>query len=358
MKSILLPCLTIAAVVLFSGCDNDDPMPEPVDFTRGVYIVNEGSFQSNNGSISYYDPVEGLIINNIFEAVNKRPLGDVVQSMAVISDTTGIIIVNGSAKMEVVDLRTFATITEPIPVVYPRYFKQVTDDQGYLTGGNLQGYVYRIDLKTFTMVDSIRVGYGPESLVQLNDLVYVANSGGWGVDSTIHKINVNFDLPVDTFFVGKAPVDMVFDGSDYLWVYCKGQAIYNWDPPYNLIAETDALLQKIDVSTGTVLYQAKIGKAGDYTATPPRIAASPDGEMIYYLRPDGVYSLHADSPVIPVTPLITGSYYGLDVNPDDGRLYVFESSFTGNGVMKIHDADGTLLAEGMVGIAPNGAVFH
>lgn len=350
--------MAFTAFAFLSGCDTDDPAPEPGNFARGIYIVNEGAFQYNNGSISFYDPVEGLIINDIFEAVNNRPLGDVVQSMALIGDTTGIILVNGSAKLEVVDLRTFATITEPIPMVYPRYFKQVTAESGFLTGGSLQGYVYRIDLNTFAMVDSIRVGYGPESLVQLNGMVYVANSGGWGTDSTIHIINVNMNRLVDTFYVGKAPVDMVFDGSDYLWVYCKGQAIYNWDPPYNLIAETDALLQKIDVSTGSILYQAKVGKAGDYTATPPRIAASPDGEVIYYLRPDGVYRLYADNPAIPATPFITGSYYGLDANPEDGQLYVFESSFTGNGVMKIYDADGTPLAEGTVGIAPNGAVFH
>ena len=57
--------------------------------------------------------------------------------------------------------------------------------------------------------------------------------------------------------------------------------------------------------------------------------------------------------------MIPGSYYGLEVNPSDGNIYVFEAiSFTGNGMMKIFDENGNSVAEGAVGIAPNGAVFN
>jgi DNA-binding beta-propeller fold protein YncE len=71
-----------------------------------------------------------------------------------------------------------------------------------------------------------------------------------------------------------------------------------------------------------------------------------------------VYQIDTGDPEIPETPLITGSFYGMDVNPDDGNIYVFEASFTGNGTMKIFNDSGTLLSEGTVGIAPSGAVFH
>jgi hypothetical protein len=352
--------LSIATVLsaFFSACEKNGNPPLKADYSNGIYIVNEGSFQSNNGSISYYDPVDGTIINNVFEAANGRALGDVVQSFATVGDTAGVIVVNGSAKIEVVDLRTFKTIVAPIPIAYPRYFLPATFTSGYLTAGNLQGYVYLIDLNTFEIQDSIKVGYGPETIIQLHDMVYVANSGGWGIDSTIHKIHLPYNKLNDTIYVGKAPVDMVFDASDNLWVYCKGQAIYSSVPPYNLISETDALIQKVDVTGGTILWQSEVGAAGDYTATPPRIAVSPGGESIYYLRPDGVYKIIANSPAIVVTPIIAGSFYGLDVNPDDGNIYVFVSSFTGNGTMKIFDENGIPSGEGTVGIAPNGAVFH
>jgi hypothetical protein len=343
--------------LLFTGCEKNHDIPDQADYSQGIFIINEGSFQSNNGSVSYYDAAEGTITNGIFEAANGRPLGDVVQSFAIVRDTMGIIIVNGSAKLEVVSLGTFRTITEPIPVAYPRQFRQVTPGSGYLTGGSLQGYVYILDLGSFEITDSIKAGYGPDALTTLDDMAYIANSGGWGIDSTVFKINTSGNRIIDTFQVGKAPADLVFDNDDMLWIYCRGQAVYSWDPPYNLISETDALLQKIDIANGNILWQGIVGKAGDYTGTPPRIAASPDGALIYYLRPDGVYKINSVSHDLPDTPMITGSFYGMDVNPADGNIFVFESVFTGNGTMKIFTPDGVPVAEGTVGIAPNGAVF-
>lgn len=358
MKRMHLFLLPAIMALLFPGCEKNQDSRDQIDYSQGIFIINEGSFQSNNGSVSYYDAAFGAITNGIFEAANGRPLGDVVQSLAIVSDTVGIIVVNGSAKLEVVSLETFRTIAEPIPVAYPRQFTQVTPDAGYLTGGNLQGYIYILDLGTFEFTDSIKAGYGPDALTMLDNMVYVANSGGWGIDSTIYKINTSGHKVIDTFQVGKAPADLAFDTDDMLWIYCRGQAVYNWDPPYNLISETDALLQKVDIANGNILWQGTVGKAGDYTGTPPRIATSPNGAFIYYLRPDGVYKISSVSPGIPVTPLITGNYYGMDVNPADGNIFVFESVFTGNGTMKIFTGDGIPVAEGMVGIAPNGAVFH
>jgi len=64
------------------------------------------------------------------------------------------------------------------------------------------------------------------------------------------------------------------------------------------------------------------------------------------------------NPAISPEPLIPGTYYGIDVNPSDGNLYLFESSFTGNGIFKIYNTAGDPVAQGTVGIAPNGAVFN
>jgi YVTN family beta-propeller protein len=359
MKSSVLYIYVFLVLSLLTGCEKSDAPSTVTDYSNGIYIVNEGFFQSNNGSISYFNPAEGVIINGIFDAANGRPLGDVVQSLTLAGDTIGYIVVNGSEKLEIVDLRTFRTITEPIPVPYPRHFMPVSDTKGYLTGGKLEGYVYLFDLTSYEKYDSVKVGFGPEVMISLNDAVYVANSGGWAADSTISVIATATDQVVDTIFVGKVPLDMALDGNRNLWVYCKGLAVNNWDPPYDLISETDALLIKIDpANPGSIVWQGKVGMAGDYTATPPRIAMSADGESIFYLRPDGVYKVNAESPEIPENPMIEGSYYGIDVNPYDGNIFVFEPSLSGDGTMKIYDESGNQVAAGMVGILPGSAVFN
>lgn len=233
--------LPSAILTIMLSCAKSDDNTVSDGYSQGIYIVNEGSFQSSNGSITYFDPYRNLLVNGIFEAANNRPLGDVVQSMSVVNDSAGYIVVNGSGKLEIVRLKDFKTSAPPIPVIYPRYFMQISEDKGYLTAGSMQGWIYIISLHNHDVADSIPAGYGPETMVRLNDQVFVANSGGWGLDSTVSVVNCLTDQVSRIIQVGKVPLDMALDGQDNLWVYCKGYARYSWDPPYNLISETDAL---------------------------------------------------------------------------------------------------------------------
>lgn len=347
------------SLLFIAACEKMEDEAGSYDYGNGVYIVNEGAYGQNNGSISYYDIDFDTVINNVFEkANNNRPVGDVVQSLGIASGYTGYLVVNGSSKIEIVDIRTFTVTNSPIIINYPRYFIQVNENKGYVTAGSMQGWVYNIDLQSNVITDSTMVGYGPEMLLSYQGKVYVANSGGWGIDSTISVINSSTDAVVDTIIVGDTPLDMVFDSDDNLWVICKGYAQYDWNPPYDLIHETDALLMKVNPLSGEVVWQETIGKGGDFVYTYPKIASTSDGTVIYLLMPSGIYELNAASPSIPVDPLIAGSYYGLEVNPDDDHIFVFESSFTGAGKMRIYESDGTLLKEKVVGIGPNGAAFN
>jgi DNA-binding beta-propeller fold protein YncE len=268
------------------------------------------------------------------------------------------IVVNGSGKVEIVDRETFKTAAEPIIASYPRYFQAVNAQKGYLTNGKLQGYVYIIDLENNTIRDSVRTGFGPETMVKLGDEVFVANSGGWGTDSTISVIDSRYDSVIATLTVGDIPLDMALDGENDLWVYCKGHATYSNEPPYDLIGETEASLVKINTGTYSILWEGTVGYAGDYTGTPPKLAADADGNIIYFLRPDGVYRIDAKDPSLPGDRILEGSFYGLDVNPGNGDLYVFQSSFTSNGTLFVVDPVTGSKEPFTVGIGPNGAIFN
>ena len=60
----------------------DDSNENALDaYLSGVFVINEGNFGSDDGSISFIDP-NGIVRNNIFSENNAlRRLGDVVQSM-------------------------------------------------------------------------------------------------------------------------------------------------------------------------------------------------------------------------------------------------------------------------------------
>ena len=344
----VLPLLTIITI----SCEKEkNPVDNSSGYSKGIFVINEGSYNSNNGSVSYVGSENSIIINNIFEAANSRPLGDIVQSLCIVNDSLGFIVVNNSAKLEVVRLSTFEAVTEPFAITYPRYFLQSGDEKGYLTSGSFQGSVLVFDLLSYEITDSISVGFGPETMLLLDNRVFVANSGGWGLDSTISVISTASDAVSNILYTAKCPVDMVFDDQKFLWVYCRGYTNY-------ADVETEAYIQKINPDNGAILVQEQVGRALDYAAVPARCASSPDGSVIYFTRPDGIYSIDAETPVFGDEPLISGSFYGLEVNPEDGNIYVFESSFTGNGTMKVYDQSGTLISTGDVGIGPNGAVFN
>jgi hypothetical protein len=350
-----LPALFIMAI-LFMACEKEEK-DSYGGFRTGIFILNEGTFMANNGSVSYFNPDSGTVINNLFENINGRTLGDVVQAMGIAGDKA-YIVVNGSGKVEIVNLETFETVAEPMIISYPRFFLKVDKEKGYITSGNMQGYVYVADLTNDVVYDSIETGFGPESMVRLNNYVYVANSGGWSVDSTLDIIDVRSDMVTGTLVVGDVPSDMALDGDNNLWVYCKGYATYSWDAPYDLISETKARLVKINTVTNAIAWEGEVGTAGQYAGTPPKLAVSADGDYLYYLRPDGVYKTEIRNPSLAVGPVLEGSYYGLDVNPETGDLYLFQSSFTGNGSMFVVNPVTGKTDTYTVGIGPSGAVFN
>ncbi len=346
--------LTAAIVAaLFSSCENSNDTPELTGYSSGIYVVNEGQYTATNGSISFFDPVKHLVTNGVFEAANGgMATGDVVQSFALANETLGAIVVNNSGLVRFVDLRTFASVAEPVEVEYPRYFIRSGSKKGYVSCGSFQGHLLVVDLESFTVTDSIKVGFGPENMILNQGNVYVVNSGGWSVDSTVQVINTTSDEVVKTIIVGKVPSDIDLDANENIWVYCKGYYDY-------VSVDTESALVKIDPETGTVIWKVTVGKASDYGAVPPKMAVAKDGSKLFYLRPDGVYSINTSNPVVADEPLIEGSYYGIEVNPVDGNIFLFPvSGYTSSGKMKIFSETGAAISEGDVGIAPNGAVFN
>jgi hypothetical protein len=264
--------------------------------------------------------------------------------------------VNGLSKVEVVRLSDFRSIAAPFEINYPRYFIRASSSKGYISSGSMMGNLIVIDLEKHTVTDTIAAGYGPEMMIAVGNLVYVCNSGGFYKDSTVMVVNTLTDRVTDTLYTGMCPADIKMDNGGNLWAYCRGYVQY--DATYTtVINETDAVIQKINPQDGIVIWQGIVGKAGDYTTVFPKMAFSDDGNEIYYLRPDGVYHLSAANPLVTASPLISGSYYGIFIHPENDDIYLFEASLTGNGTMHIFGSNLQEISEYSTGIMPNGAVY-
>ena len=111
MESYLKQRIAIIVAILlgtgmFNSCKKSDiTPPEPLP-ESGFFVVCEGNFNWGNASISSYDETNDALTQNYFSSVNGYSLGDVAQSMTENEDFY-FIVVNNSAKVEVVDKENF-----------------------------------------------------------------------------------------------------------------------------------------------------------------------------------------------------------------------------------------------------------
>lgn len=355
MKKKINFAFALLLAIIFTSCSEDDNNPVNTGFLHGIYIINEGNFGSNNGSISYFDVDSGKITNNLFEKINGRSPGDVVQSFGIAGDK-GFIVVNNSQKVEVVDLESFTSIGIIAGTNYPRYFRMVSDNKGYLTNGSFDGTVFVVDLTSLEITKQISVGKGPENLILYDGIVYIANSGGWSTDSTVSVIDPETDILFETIIAGDNPVDLVADRNGDIWVLCKGKVVY--DQNWMVVEETSSEIVVISRQEYSVLKSFEIGEKGDFF-NPVHLDVGQNGEYIYYLEVDGIYKINMDDAQVPDSPFVSGIFYGFNINPVTGKIYGFKSNgFLSNGQMFRYSQTGELLDSMEVGIGPNGAIFN
>lgn len=357
MKNFILrhSLVFIFSLVVFQACKKGNNGPQDTGYLHGAFVTNEGQYGNNNGSVSYIDLDSSYIVNNIFQAVNGYGPGDIVQSFG-IAGNFGLIVVNHSAKVEIVDLNDFTHLGTITGADYPRYVLGLTDTKAYLTDGAYQGYVYVLDLTSQSIVNQIPVGKGPENLVRNEDMVYVANSGGWDYDNSISVIDPEKDVVLNSIPVGDNPTDLVVDVNHDVWVLCKGKVVY--DQNWNVVEETESKLAKVSRTGQAVAHSFPIGQTGD-GFQPVRLAINDDGTILYWVEHDGIYRMLITDANPPQSPFIHRTFYGLDVDPDTGILYALDAKdFSSQGMLFRYYPDGTVADSVSVGIAPNGVFFN
>jgi len=343
-------------IVMVSACEKEEPnVIVDTGFTHGVFITSEGAYGNSNGSVSYLDQDSMILRNNFFNEINGRPLGDVVQSLA-IHDGRAYIVVNNSQKVEVIDLKSFTSVGLIEGLSYPRYFLGIDEEKGYVTNGSMTGQVYVINLTSLTIIDSIQVGSGPEQMLKLGDRVYVANSGGHGIDSTLSVIDSGKDEVLETIQVGHAPLSLTLDANEDLWVLCKGKVV--WGADWSITEETDSELIRLNTGSNQIESRMTIGMTGDFF-WPSRMTADKDKTKIWFTEAGGLYEMAISASTQPSQAAIPKAFYGFGVDPVSGVIFGLASpSFTEAGYMFRYQADGALIDSLKVGIGPSSAIFN
>ena len=114
--------VTLILLLLISSCDKPKSLGKEDHFlSEGILISNEGNFQWGNASVSFYDEEKDTLLQDVFQSVNQRPLGDVLQSIY-LDDKYAYLVVNNSGKIEVVEKHSFDLQHTISGFMSPRYF--------------------------------------------------------------------------------------------------------------------------------------------------------------------------------------------------------------------------------------------
>lgn len=352
----------LLALTVFS-CQTPDPEPSP--YGAGVYIINAGNFNDNNGSISFLPRNATTASTDIFNAANARTLTGGVQDYTEV-DGKGVILVDNSTagqdKIELVESGTFralATIQAP-DVENPRYVVMAGPNKAYVSCWDATGdfsnfypkpgYILVLDLASRTVTKRIPVTRGADRMVVVGSEVFVGSAGGERVLTVIDTEKDEVRQPGVDVGVNTNPVAV--DANGRLWAY----------------ASSANEMVRINPATKAVDLRMKVGNSAK---RPGAIAISQDRRTFYFVnsfydagdnyREKGeLYNFSIDASSLPATtPFVRRLFSGLGVDPQTGTIYAgVTPSYKQAGYVLRYQPNGTLIDSVRAEIAPSTFYFR
>ena len=350
MKKQVLQFLPALALVtgsfVFTSCDKEDENTvADREFSDGVFVTNEGQFQKSNGDISFFSKITKEVEASQFSTINGRPVGDVVQSMT-FNDKEAYILVNNSAKIEIVNASTFKSTGVINGLKLPRYMV-AGEHKAYVSSWVKADFVNRtigeiavIDLHTNTIVNTIQVGWLPERIAISNNKLFVTNSN----ENTVSVINLSSETVENTITVGDSPNSLALDANGKLWVLGAG----------NYLASSPSKLQRINPANNTVeaTVTFPFGGAEDLIVNSTR-------STMFFNFGGQVYQMGINETALPATALINRFFYGLGIDPETQNIYGADAgTFDSNGKVIRYTPTGQVIDSFNVGVIPNDFYFR
>lgn len=236
-------------LVLFS-CEKEPEKPDgndDISFSgKGIYILNEGLFNMNNSTITWYDFETEQANTDWFEIQNGRKLGDTGNDLKIYGSKL-YVVVSGSSQVEVLDANSGSSIVQ-IPFFdgeKPRQPRNVAflHDKAFVC--SFDGTVAVIDTATLEIEKYINAGRNPDGITSANNKIYVANSGGLDFpdyDNTVSVIDFTSMEEIKKITVGSNPYTMETDSRGFVYVISRGN--YDDEKMYLQVidSETDELV--------------------------------------------------------------------------------------------------------------------
>ncbi len=318
--------------IIISCKKNDSPAPVAPVVTTGVYTLNQGVFQQNNTTLTYYDFTSATPTTDYFKNVNGFGLGDTGSDFIIYGGKL-YIVMNVSGYVAVADAIS-AKFRDTIDFKNAGVNRGPENIVGFGTNvfvSSTDGTVAVIDTSSLAIQKFITVGSNPAQMNVSGNNLYVSNTGGFSAsyDSTVSVIDLTSLTETGKITVGINPGSLASDNSGNIYVACTGN--YGSVSPslVKVSLSSGKVILSVDSAVGTIRYYNNelITTGGYLGAANVGILNTNDFSAI---RPSFV----TDGSTI-VNP------YGLDIDPATGDVYVGDAKdYVSSGAVYCFDKTG------------------
>jgi hypothetical protein len=211
--------------IVLSACEilGSDGGDEPVTTTT-VLVANGGNFGDQNGSLTTFDPVSGIVDQ-------QSPMSGFLQGIAADGDNIYALLNTFSVgRVDVLESSTLAPVDQINDVAAPR-FMAFGADEAYVSNFvfGSAGHVSVISRMSNTVEKTIQVGENPEGVVLSGTSLFVANNGSLGAGNSVSVVDTNTDNVITRTVPCDGPRDIFNDDTAGLIVICSGKTVYSAD---------------------------------------------------------------------------------------------------------------------------------
>lgn len=357
VSTLTLLCLSLVIAMMW-GCKEDDPVTPPAPsagYSQGVFIVNEGPFQSGTGTITFLNRDGSGFQEKIFQAANNdEPLGNITQSMNLepLVKTDAYIAVNNANKIEVVNISTFERVHTISNITSPRFIEFGWNEKVYISCWD--NTVKILSTEGYEFFGQVNVGTGPEKMLKTGNTLWVLNQGGFSVDSTISIISTDTDQVIHTLQVYPKPTGIQMDENGLVWVMCSGNGWNGFPGP----TDSEAHLLCINPLDYAIVKDIAFPTSSEH---PEKLVINKEGDLLFYNFVDGIYRFDIHGSELETTPFVPndGMFYALGLDPKSNTLYATNpADYIQKGWVFRYDAfTGTALDSYQAGVVPTEFFF-
>lgn len=351
--------LSLGAV---SCSDNDDLTNQgskvELPARHRVYILNEGSMGLNNSNIKLYAPTNvSMSVDEIFYRQNLQRLGDTASDLIEYNGNMYVAVnkSNYIAKLSAAAVELARVTFTTMPELQGGVRKMVADD-GYIYATFYGGAVAKIKASNLEVV-KVLTGLGDylEGIVETGDKLYIANScnSQWEYFRDIRVVDLRTFTLENTIEVAQNPRYLTEEDGKVFVISC------------DYSAEGGYILQQIDTrSNNEVKVIGNASYMAEYNDKLYVINSVTDWSTYETVNTFYTYDI-ATGTVNPSSfisnmpaSLASAGIYMLQINENNGDIYISTSDYVTNGTIYRFDARGTLLDTfDAGGLNPTCAVF-